>query len=59
METIEQGLRRIFKNAPHIYAECVRCAKERPCRDWSEEYYGSFLGYSHIWRNRESKYKDS
>lgn len=37
METIEQALRRIFKNAPHIYAECVRCAKERPRTSWGEE----------------------
>lgn len=48
METIEQGLRRIFKNAPHIYAECVRCAKERPNMDWGKTY-GSPISGSHKW----------
>lgn len=51
METIEQGLRRIFKNAPHIYAECVRCAKERPLLDWRREE-NSPLSYSHFWNNK-------
>ena len=50
METIEQGLRRIFKNAPHIYAECVRCAKERPNMDWGKTYSLPISG-SHIWDN--------
>lgn len=48
METIEQRLRRIFKNAPHIYAECVRCAKERPNMDWGKTY-GSPISGSHTW----------
>lgn len=48
METIEQGLRRIFKNAPHIYAECVRCAKERPNMDWGKTYSLPISG-SHKW----------
>ena len=47
METIEQGLRRIFKNAPHIYAECVRCAKERPNTAKSETE--SFISNNHFW----------
>lgn len=49
METIEQGLRRIFKNAPHIYTECVRCAKERPFLK-SEEMWSGVLSGSHKWK---------
>ena len=56
METIEQGLRRIFKNAPHIYAECVRCAKERPNMYWVKTY-GSPISGSHRWVIRS--YADS
>lgn len=49
METIEQGLRRIFKNAPHIYAECVMCAKERPDLNWDIEDRHP-ISSSHRWR---------
>src|SRR5574343_459186 len=57
METIEQGLRRIFKNAPHIYAECVRCAKERPVLDWKDVRYDPIFA-SHYWSTDSYNNKD-